>query len=153
VSLVYSKKLKKKKRIPGSIAGSRTSKTNNKQKTKMTSVSTYLNNNSIKTINVNEFLNWAHDKINVVWSTGCLSNSESLDSFDPELNESIEDYLNRIVNVVNNLEWYKGKKESDYSEHVFFFYNESSSDKRFDKYQEETMSTQELIECYLQTTN
>lgn len=86
-------------------------------------------------VELKKFLKWASDKISVVWCDGALCNTESLKSFSPRSNESIEGFLSRVVDCVNR------------GEYVFHFFNDFDSDE-YDEYQEETMNVSELIECY-----
>lgn len=110
------------------------------------SSSACLNEISNKTIiDFQNFLDWARDKIQVSWTTGCVTHSEPLDNFT-KINfhgNNISIFLENIVNWLN-----AHCEDSDDS--VFTFCNYSLGEE-FDEYQEETMNPRELIECYLQT--
>jgi hypothetical protein len=125
------------------------------------SASSCLNNSSIKTttscIDLQNFLEWARDKIQVVWLTGCLTNSKSIDTFKKNYHKSVEALLDDIVNWVNDHEYHKDKHESDDESdddntYVFSFFNDSLGEE-YDEYQEETMNPDELMECYIKTQN
>lgn len=121
------------------------------------SASACLNKISNKTtIDFQNFLDWARDKIQVSWTTGCVTHSEPLDNFT-KINfhgnntfrstdtsgKSISIFLENIVNWLN-------ARCGDSDDSVFTFCNYSLGEE-FDEYQEETMNPRELIECYLQT--
>jgi DNA-binding Lrp family transcriptional regulator len=103
--------------------------------------------------NMSEFLEWANDKISVVWSSGALCNNEPLEKFEPNSSESIRDFLQRIVDWVDEHEYHKDKYEDDEpNEYVFSFFNDSL-DEEYDEYQEEMMNPKEVWECYEKMVN
>lgn len=101
------------------------------------------------------FLEWAKDKIQVVWSYGALCNSEPLEYFDPNpKKESIKEFLERVVKWVDANEYTKSNRDENghrvefsVSEYVFHFFNDALGEE-YDEYQEESFNADELIEIW-----
>lgn len=98
---------------------------------------------------LDEFMEWARDKITVVWSFGSLCNSEPLEYFGPKSGESVETFLNRVVTWVDKHESVKEKcDEAD--KWIFNFYDDSLGEE-WDEYQEETYNVKELMSIWKKT--
>jgi hypothetical protein len=104
--------------------------------------------------NKKPFLDWAKNKIRVIWSYGSLTNNENLSYFSPKPNETILTFLNRIVDFVND-EYSSNDEDSEFDDEgsdsdeiVFTLYDESLG-KEYDQYQEESFSPKQLIKLWL----
>ena len=105
---------------------------------------------SLKSTNKTAFLNWAKDKITVSWLTGALTNTENLNFFKPKDNETILEFLNRIVDWVDKHEWHKDKTAGHWTSNkwIFNFYNEDLG-REYDRYQEENFDPNSLLKLWL----
>ncbi len=98
----------------------------------------------IDEIEMSDFLEWANDKITVIWCYGSMCYSEQLEKFAPKPNEKVYSFLSRIVDWVNDKD---DSEDDEINEYVFMFINNELSEE-YEEYQEETMTVEDVLECY-----
>jgi hypothetical protein len=86
-----------------------------------------------------EFLEWAEDKISVVWAQGIVCQNASIRDFIKikEKNMTVLEFLNKI------LEWVNKKEGMSGTQSIFLF-----NDSYYDEYKEETFTPSELMDYY-----